>query len=83
MMGGEAPTSDVMPQCERAKPVTEKSFDYFDAGLRGTRTPDTESLMEYVRMDPTKGEPIDHWASNSGPYPSCIIDALWSTLRVR
>ena len=49
MMGGEAPPSDVMPQCERAKAVTEKSFDYFDAGLRGTRTPDTESMIKYLR----------------------------------
>ena len=61
MMGGEAPPSDVMPQCERAKAVTEKSFDYFDAGLRGTRTPDTEllKLTEYFRMDPTKGHFIE------------------------
>ena len=68
MMGGEAPLSDVTAQCERAKAVTEKSFDYFDAGLRGTRTPDTESMIKYLRMDPTKDHFIDfHRASNSGP----------------
>ena len=60
MMGGEAPPSDVMPPpCERVKAVTENSFDYFAAGLRGTRTPDTESLKEYFRMAPTKGHFID------------------------
>ena len=59
MMGGEAPPSDGMPQCERAKVVTEKFCAYFDAGLRGTRTPDAESLTEYLRMDPTKGHIIE------------------------